>query len=206
MAPSTDEGTGYAQESGSNFEVSNYSDEATERSSKIRKLLKNHKSEKLSSKFGAEAQMLQCYKDDLNLKRKMIENMEASEENFKERISKVNKTIEGIGTAITQSVQLLSELVKVRQNPAPRQYPQEFFQNMNPYITNQNGLASSPLNYASYAAGSNFLTLFCYIQEALYVILYTFFYLQKDKKATQNILQIFFKFFFLFLASTRFWW
>ena len=45
----------------------------------------------------------------------MIENMETSEENFKQCISKLNKTIEGIGTAITQSVQLLLELVKVRQ-------------------------------------------------------------------------------------------
>ena len=67
----------------------------------------------LHSKSGAEAQMLQCYKDDLNLKRKMIRKMEASEENFKECISKMNKTIEGIGTAITQRVQLLSQLVKV---------------------------------------------------------------------------------------------
>ena len=112
-------------------------------------------SESLSSKSNAEPQMLQCYKDYLNLKRKMTENMEASEENFKERISKVNKTIEGIGTAITQSVQLLSELVKVRQNPATCQFPQEIFHNMNSCITNQNGLASPPLNYASYAAGSN---------------------------------------------------
>ena len=67
MTPLSDTGTGYALESGSNFEESNYSDEATERRSKIRKL---HKSEKLSSKSSAEAQMLQCYKDDL--KSKMI--------------------------------------------------------------------------------------------------------------------------------------
>ena len=67
----------------------------------------------LHSKSGAEAQMLQCFKSDLNLKRKMIRKMEASEENFKECISKMNKTIEGIGTAITQRVQLLSQLVKV---------------------------------------------------------------------------------------------
>ena len=73
MAPSSDEATCYALESGSNFEESNYSDEATERRSKIRKLLKSHKPEKLSSKSGAEAQMPHCYKDDLNLKRKMIE-------------------------------------------------------------------------------------------------------------------------------------
>ena len=82
----------------------------------------------------------------------MIENMEAYEENFKECISEVNKTIEGIGTA-KQSVQLLLELVKMRQ--APRQFPREIFPNMNPDITNQNGLASPPLNCASYAAGSN---------------------------------------------------
>ena len=155
MAPSSDKGNGYALESESNFEESNYSDEATERRNKIRKLLKNRKFEKLSLKSGAEAQILQCYIDDLNLKRKIIEIMEASKENFKECISKVNKTIEGIGTAVTQSVQLHSELIKVRQNRAPRQLPQEIFQNMNPYITNQNGLASPPLNYASYAAGSN---------------------------------------------------
>ena len=90
MVPSSDKGTGYALESGSNFEESNYSDEAIERKTKIRKLLKNHKSGKLSLKSGAEVQMLQCYKDDLNLKKKkkMIENVKASEENFKECISK----------------------------------------------------------------------------------------------------------------------
>ena len=89
--------------------------------------------------------------------------MEASEEYFRERISKVNQTIEGIGTAMTQSAQLISELVKVRQNQAPRQFSQDFFQNMYPYITNQNGLASCPLNYASYAAGSN-LSLESYLK------------------------------------------
>ena len=99
--------------------------------------------------------MLQCYKDDLNLKRLKIWKLR--EENFKECISKVSKTIEGIGTAITQSTQFFqnSELVKMRQNLAPHQFPQEIFQNVNPYITNQNGLASPPSNYASYAAGSN---------------------------------------------------
>ena len=136
ITSASDEGTGYAPESGSNFEESNYFDEANERRSNIRKLLKN-----LSSKSGAEPQMLQCYKDDLNLKRKMIENMEASEENFKERISKVNKIIEGTGAAIAQSIQLLSELVKVRQNPAPCQFPQEIFQNMN---HSMHGLTSPP--------------------------------------------------------------
>ena len=65
----------------------------------------------------------------------------------------MRKTIEGIGTAI--SVQLLSKLVKVRQNLAPRQFPPENFQNRNPYTPNQNGLASPSLNYASYATASN---------------------------------------------------
>ena len=54
---------------------------------------------------------------------------------LKECISKVNKNIEGIGTTITQSARLLPELVKVRQNLAPRQFPRETFQNMNPYIS-----------------------------------------------------------------------
>ena len=39
--------------------------------------------------------------------------MEASEENFKECISKINKTVEGIGPAVTQRVQFLSQLIKV---------------------------------------------------------------------------------------------
>ena len=61
----------------------------------------------------------------------------------------MNKTVERIGEAIARSVQLLSELVKVRQNPTRRQFPREIFQNMNPYMTNQNGLALPPLNYTS---------------------------------------------------------
>ena len=93
MAPSSDEGTGYALEPGSNFQESNYSDEAIERRVKNRKLLKNHMSEKLSSKFGADAQMVQCYKDDLNLKRKMIENMETLEEILKSVFPKWKKLL-----------------------------------------------------------------------------------------------------------------
>ena len=77
----------------------------------------------------------------------MIENMEALEENIIECIFKVNKIIEGIGMAKTQSVQLLSELVKVRQNLTPRQFAEEIFQNTYPFITSQNSLTSPPLNY-----------------------------------------------------------
>ena len=73
--------------------------------------------------------------------------MEASKENFKDFIFKVNKTMLRVFS--------FSKLFKVRQNPAPRQFPQKVFQNMNPYITNQNVLASPPLNYASYTAGNN---------------------------------------------------
>ena len=76
----------------------------------------------------------------------MIENVKPSEENLKEYIFKVNKTTEGIRTAITQSVQLLSKLVKVRQNPAPNQHQScTNPATMNPYITNQNGLVSLPI-------------------------------------------------------------
>ena len=73
--------------------------------------------------------------------------MEALEENIIECIFKVNKIIEGIETAKTQSVQLLSELVKVRWNLTPRQFAYEIFQNTYPFITNQNRLTSPPLNY-----------------------------------------------------------
>ena len=92
----------------------------------------------------------------------------------------MNKTIDGIETTITQNVQLLSELVNMRQNPAPCQFPQEVFQNMNLYITNHNDLALPPLNYASYGAGSN-LSSKSYLKSPYLGILVTLVKINKNR-------------------------
>ena len=92
----------------------------------------------------------------------------------------MNKTIDGIETTITQNVQLLSELVNMRQNLELCQFPQEVFQNMNLYIPNQNDLASPPLNYASYAAGSN-LSSKSYLKSPYLEILLTLVKIKKSR-------------------------
>lgn len=86
-----------------------------ERRAKISELLKNRKDNKMTNKLSCETQMLNCAKDDLNLKRKMAENMEKSDTELSETIKKVNKTMESIGQSIKEGFSLMAEIMKSSQ-------------------------------------------------------------------------------------------
>ena len=54
---------------------------------KVKTFLKNRRSQKLSTCMGAESQMLQFAKEDLNLKRKLLEQLEKSDADFNHNIA-----------------------------------------------------------------------------------------------------------------------
>ena len=85
--------------------------QATERRKKVEERLKGRRDQKLSSKLSAETQMTNLSKKELNLKRKMIEKFEKSDEEYNTSLQKVLKTMDNISSAIQQSVGILAHLV-----------------------------------------------------------------------------------------------
>ena len=83
---------------------------------KVKTLLKNHRSQKLSTRMGAEFQMLQFAKEDLNLKRKLLEQLEKLDADFNQNIAKVGRTMDTISNVTQQCLGVLGNLVKGPQH------------------------------------------------------------------------------------------
>ena len=60
--------------------------------------------------MGAESQMLQFAKEDLNLKRKLLEQLEKSDKDFNQNIAKVGCTMDTISNVMQQYVGILGNL------------------------------------------------------------------------------------------------
>ena len=83
---------------------------------KVKTFLKNHRSQKLSTRMGAESQMLQFAKEDLNLKRKLLEQLEKLDADFNQNIAKVGRTMDTISNVMQQCLGVLGNLVKGPQH------------------------------------------------------------------------------------------
>ena len=77
---------------------------------KVKTFHKNRRSQKLSTCMGAESQMLQFAKEDLNLKRKLLEQLEKSDTDFNQNIAKVGCTMDTISNVMQQYVGILGNL------------------------------------------------------------------------------------------------
>ena len=83
---------------------------------KVKTFLKNHRSQKLSTRMGAESQVLQFAKEDLNLKRKLLEQLEKLDADFNQNIAKVGRTMDTISNVTQQCLGVLGNLVKGPQH------------------------------------------------------------------------------------------
>ena len=63
--------------------------------------------------MGAESQMLQFAKEDLNLKKELLEQLENSDADFNQNITKVGHTMDTISNVMQQCVGILGNLAKV---------------------------------------------------------------------------------------------
>ena len=93
---------------------------------KVKTFLKNRRSKKLSKRMGAESQMVQFAKEDLNLKRRLLEQLEKSDADFNQNIAKVGRTMDTISNVIQQCVGKLGNLAKGSQHYG--QFHPNFFQ------------------------------------------------------------------------------
>ena len=85
-------------------EAQSLKEQTTNHCKKVEEGLKNRRDQKLSSKLSTDTQLLNISKEDLPLKRKLVEQLEKSEERFNSSMNKVFKSMENISSCIQQSV------------------------------------------------------------------------------------------------------
>ena len=88
-------------------------DETTKkRRATITEMLNNRKEKKINQKLTSDAQFLNYAKEDLELKRKLLDRLDKEDSDFKESMTKINKTMETVGESISQSMMLLAQFLR----------------------------------------------------------------------------------------------
>ena len=82
-----------------------------------------------------DTQLLNISKEELSLKRKLVEQLEKSEEEFNSHMNKVFKSMENISACIQQTVGILAHLANQQKTPYQQQYRPPF--SPPPLINNQ---------------------------------------------------------------------
>ena len=80
----------------------------------ITDLLNKSKDLKHAAKARPEKRKLNYVAEDIQLKRKLIERMDKSDQEFQENLKRINRTMENIGQSVQQSVGLLAEILRSR--------------------------------------------------------------------------------------------
>ena len=86
----------------------------SERRKSITDLLKKCKDLKLAAKTRPEKRKLNYAEEDIQLKGKLIEKMDKSDQEFQENLKRINRTMENVGHSVQQSVGLLTEILRSR--------------------------------------------------------------------------------------------
>ena len=97
---------------------------------KVEEGLKNKRDKKLSSKLSMDTQLLNILKEELHLKRKLVEQLEKSEEEFSSGMNKVFTSMENISSCIQQTVGILVGILLVNQQQTP--YQQKYWPPFSP--------------------------------------------------------------------------
>ena len=84
--------------------------------------LKNRRDKKLSSKLSMDTQLFNISKEELSHKRKLVEQLGKSEEEFNSGMNKVFRSMENISSFIQQTVGILADLVNQQQTLYQQQY------------------------------------------------------------------------------------
>lgn len=97
--------------------------ETNERRKKVDEGLKNRREKKLVSKLSTETQMLNLTKEDVSLKRKLVEKFDQADLEFNVSLNKVLKTMDNFGSAIQKSVGIMAQLVSAKTRYHSQQRP-----------------------------------------------------------------------------------
>ena len=83
----------------------------------ITDFLNKRKDLRLAAKTHLEKQKLNYTEQDIQLKRKLIERMDKSDQEFQENLKRIGRTMENIAHSVQQSVGLLAEILRSRTQP-----------------------------------------------------------------------------------------
>ena len=92
--------------------------EESGRREKIAAYLKDQQEKKMTPKLNIEKLHLSLFKEDLALKRKMMETSENVDQQFINNTSKIVKTMESVGSAITGCLDLMTKMYQSKQKPS----------------------------------------------------------------------------------------
>lgn len=89
--------------------------DGSNRREKIAAYLKDQQEKKMTPKLTTEKQHLSLFKEDLALKRKMMETSGNVDQQFLQNTSKMAKTMEDVGSAITGCLNLMTRMYQSQQ-------------------------------------------------------------------------------------------
>ena len=75
-------------------------------------MLNTRNDTEINQKRTSEAQFLNYAKEDLDLKRKLIDRLDKEDSEFKESMTRMNKRMETVGESINQSMMLLAQFLR----------------------------------------------------------------------------------------------
>lgn len=113
-----------------------------DRRKKIGKYLKDERHNRLSKKLSLENQQLKLAREDLELKRKLLDRIDQSDADFKDSMSKMAKCIEHVGNTIAQSFASIHATNPQR----PQVVTYDLFPNVSNTVLNQRGVRVSEVN------------------------------------------------------------
>ena len=133
-------------------------------------MLNERKDKRLTTKFSQEAQTLHLSREDLQLKKQILQKFEESNKRLQENLNLANASISNIGVAIQQSVGILGQLPAPR-NQIPPNVMQQMYTPMNfqapPHQPFQQAFSSSR-TYSRREKRSNVTNKTCFEDEKTY--------------------------------------
>ena len=88
--------------------------QSNDRHTHISKYLKDEKAKRLSKRQASEAQSINMAKEELSLKQRLIDRIDATDTEFREQMRKMTSTMETVGHSISKNLALMTAMI----NPA----------------------------------------------------------------------------------------
>ena len=100
-------------------------------------MLKNRKDHKLASTLSNESQLLQLTEEDIALKRKLLERIESSDEEFKESLATPTQVFSCEYCKIYKNTCIEEDLRASASGQVAECFPRNYYQNINQTINSQ---------------------------------------------------------------------
>ena len=111
--------------------------------------MKNYKQEKLKRKLPVDTQLLCCAKEEIQIKRRLVEQMDDMDKKYAENIERMSRNMEKLTESIANGFALLNQMLMVQQQPvnmySPHPPPFPSYMQVSPRsYSNRSSTPSSP--------------------------------------------------------------